>query len=395
MIIRPRVRGFLCITTHPAGCETNVNDQIATVEGKGAIEGGPKKVLVIGASTGYGLASRITTAFGCGADTVGVFLERPPTENRPATAGWYNSVAFEKAARAKGLYARSINGDAFSDAIKQKTFDVLKNGMGPVDMVVYSLAAPKRTHPKTGVTAASVLKPIGRDYQGKTLNTDKGLVTDVALEPASDDEIAGTISVMGGEDWQMWMEALEAEGLLAEGCRSIAYTYIGPKITWPIYWDGTIGRAKDDLDRVAGVIDERLRARGGGAVVSVMKAVVTQASSAIPVVPLYISLLFGIMKEKGTHEGCIEQAQRMFADRICGRDDFVKDDTGRIRMDDWEMREEVQDEVDRLWPTLNTENLNDLTDYWGYQKEFLRLFGFGIDGVDYDADVDPVVMFEE
>ncbi|MCH7548539.1 MAG: enoyl-[acyl-carrier-protein] reductase FabV [Candidatus Krumholzibacteriota bacterium] len=256
MIIRPRVRGFLCITTHPAGCETNVNDQIATVEGKGAIEGGPKKVLVIGASTGYGLASRITTAFGCGADTVGVFLERPPTENRPATAGWYNSVAFEKAARAKGLYARSINGDAFSDAIKQKTFDVLKNGMGPVDMVVYSLAAPKRTHPKTGVTAASVLKPIGRDYQGKTLNTDKGLVTDVALEPASDDEIAGTISVMGGEDWQMWMEALEAEGLLAEGCRSIAYTYIGPKITWPIYWDGTIGRAKDDLDRVAGVIDE-------------------------------------------------------------------------------------------------------------------------------------------
>jgi len=395
MIIKPRVRGFVCITTHPVGCEANVQEQIAYVRGKGAIAGAPKKVLVIGASTGYGLASRIALAFGGGADTVGVFLERPPAEKRPATAGWYNSVAFEKAAKAEGLYAKSLNGDAFSDEIKQQTVDLLKNGIGPVDMVVYSLASPKRTHPKTGETLSSVLKPIGEEYHGRTLNTDKGEVTDIILEPASDEEIADTVAVMGGEDWEMWIDALDSAGLLADGCRTVAYTYIGPKLTWPIYWEGTIGRAKDDLDRAGRLIDERLRARGGGAVVSVMKAVVTQASSAIPVVPLYISLLFKFMKENGTHEGTIEQIQRMFATRMCGRDEFDTDDTGRIRMDDWEMRPEVQAAVDKQWPTITTENLSDRTDYKGYQEEFLRLFGFGLNGVDYDEDVDPVVEFED
>jgi enoyl-[acyl-carrier protein] reductase/trans-2-enoyl-CoA reductase (NAD+) len=393
MIIKPRVRGFVCVTTHPTGCEANVNEQIAHVREQGAIHGGPANVLVIGGSTGYGLASRITAGFGCGASTAAVFLERQPTETRPATAGWYNSVAFEKAAHARGLKAKSINGDGFSDEIKQQTVEMLKQDFGPIDLVVYSLAAPKRTHPETGETATSVLKPIGDIYTGKTLDTDKALVEPVEIPPASQQEIDDTVTVMGGEDWEMWMEALESGGVLAEGCRSVAYTYIGPKLTWPIYWEGTIGRAKDDLDRAAHAIDERLRARGGSAAVSVMKAVVTQASSAIPVVPLYISILFKVMKEKGTHEGCIEQARRMFATRLYNTGETATDESGRIRMDDLEMEPDVQAAVDVVWPEISTDTLSEMSDFAGYQSEFLRLFGFGVDGVDYEADVDPVVDF--
>lgn len=391
MIIHPKVRGFVCITTHPVGCARNVDEQIAHVRTQGNIAGGPRNVLVVGASTGYGLASRVTAAFGCGASTAGVFLERPPAPNRPATAGWYNSAAFERAAGQAGLRARSVNGDAFSDAVKERVVALLQDGFGPVDLVVYSLAAPKRIHPRTGETAKSVLKPIGAVYEGKTLDTDKAEVKPVTIEPANEQEIVETISVMGGEDWEMWIDALDASGLLADGCRSVAYTYIGPELTWPIYWEGTIGRAKDHLDRTAAALDARLRPRGGGAVVSVMKAVVTQASSAIPVVPLYMSILFKEMKAAGIHEGTIEQIQRMFATRIYGSDDVVVDETGRVRMDDWEMRPEVQNAVNAVWPRVSTENLRELTDFDGYQREFLRLFGFGREDVDYDADVDPMV----
>ncbi len=394
MIIEPKVRGFVCVTTHPTGCEANVREQIDVVTSNGSITDGPRKVLVIGASTGYGLASRITAAFGCGADTVGVFMEREPTPTRPATAGWYNSVAFEKASKAAGLRSASVNGDAFSDEIKAQTVDVVRETLGTVDAVIYSLAAPRRTHPKTGADHRSVLKPIGGVYTGKTLNTDRGEVTEMDIEPASEKEIADTIAVMGGEDWEWWMDALGDAGLLADGCRSVAYTYIGPDVTWPIYWKGTIGKAKIDLDRAARAIDDRLSATGGSATVSVMKGVITQASSAIPVVPLYISLLFKIMRERGLHEGCIEQVQRMFADRIYGSDGVVVDETGRIRMDDYEMRGDVQGTVNEVWPKITTENLRELTDYDAYQEEFLKLFGFGVPGVDYEAEVDPVILFD-
>lgn len=394
MIIKPKVRGFVCVTTHPTGCEESVREQIGFVKGKGPIENGPKKVLVIGASTGYGLASRITSAFGSGASTVGVFLEREPAEKRPATAGWYNSIAFEKFARAEGLYAASLNGDAFSDELKERTVELIRSGMGGVDLVIYSLASPVRTHPRTGDTHRSVLKPIGGVYEGKTLDTDRGTVKDITIEPGDEKETRETVSVMGGEDWQWWMDALDGAGLLEDGCRTLAYTYIGPKLTWPIYWEGTIGRAKDDLGQVAHSLDERLKERGGWAGVGVMKALVTQASSAIPVVPLYISLLYKIMKEQGTHEGCIEQIQRLFATRLFGGGVPVTADDGRIHMDDLEMKADVQAIVDDLWPKITTENLNELTDFEGYQKEFLKLFGFGVSGVDYDADVDPLQEFE-
>ncbi len=393
MIIKPKVRGFVCVTTHPTGCTANVREQVEFVRSKPTLAGGPKRVLVVGASTGYGLGSRINAAFGCGAATVGVFLERPPADNRPATAGWYNSVAFESEARAAGLVARSLNIDAYSDEAKARTIELLR-GIGPIDLLVYSLASPKRTLPKTGETSKSTLKPIGATYHGKTVDTDRAVVGDVTIEPANEEEIRETIQVMGGEDWEMWVDALDGAGLLADGCRSVAYTYIGPRLTWPIYRDGTIGRAKEDLERAGKAIDARLAAKGGHAFVSVMKAVVTQASSAIPVVPLYISLLFKIMKENGTHEGCIEQTQRMFA-RLYAAGDTPVDKKGRLRLDDWEMREDVQAEVDRVWPSITTGNLNTLTDFDGYRAEFLKLFGFGLAGVDYDADVDPVVAFEE
>ena len=393
MIIKPKVRGFVCITTHPTGCAANVRSQIDYVRSKQPLAGGPKRVLVVGASTGYGLGSRISAAFGCGAATAGVFLERPPVENRPATAGWYNSVAFEREARKAGLVAKNLNIDAYSDEAKSRAIDMLRD-IGPVDLVVYSLASPKRTHPRTGETHKSALKPIGATYHGKTVDTDRATVGDVSIEPADEADIRETVQVMGGEDWEMWMEALGRAKLLADGCRSVAYTYIGPRLTWPIYRDGTIGRAKEDLERAGRAIDARLAVRGGGAFVSVMKAVVTQSSSAIPVVPLYISLLFKIMKEKGIHEGCIEQAHRMFA-RLYHDDEIAVDDKGRLRLDDWEMRKDVQAEVDRVWPSLTTETLRTLTDFDGYQSEFLKLFGFGLPGVDYEADVDPVVEFQE
>jgi enoyl-[acyl-carrier protein] reductase/trans-2-enoyl-CoA reductase (NAD+) len=392
MIIKPKVRGFVCVTAHPAGCEANVRAQVETVRARPRLAAGPRRALVIGASTGYGLGSRISAAFGSGAATVGVFLERPPAENRPATAGWYNAVAFEKLATAAGLAARSLNLDAFSDEARERVLEEVRS-IGPLDLVVYSLAAPKRTHPKTGESAKSVLKPIGSTYHGKTVDTDRALVTDVVIEPASEQEIRETIAVMGGEDWELWMDALAGAGLLAEGCRSVAYTYLGPRLTWPIYRDGTIGRAKEDLERAARAIDARLEAGRGSAHVSVMKAVVTQASSAIPVVPLYISLLFRVMKSRGLHEGCIEQTQRLFETRLYAPNAPV-DEKGRFRLDDWEMREDVQVEIDRVWPRLTTENLRDLTDFGGYQQEFLKLFGFGLPGVDYDADVEPVVEFQ-
>ncbi len=393
MIIKPKVRGFVCVTTHPTGCAANVRAQIAHVRARPPLAGGPKRVLVIGASTGYGLGTRISAAFGSGASTVGLFLERPPADNRPATAGWYNSVAFEREAREAGLHARSLNVDAFSDEARARAVDLVRE-MGPLDLVVYSLASPKRTLPTTGETRKSVLKPIGATYHGKTVDTDRAVVTDVTIEPAIDTEVQETIDVMGGDDWERWMAALADAGLLARGCRSVAYTYIGPKLTWPIYRDGTIGRAKADLERAGRAIDGRLKEIGGGAWVSVMKAVVTQASSAIPVVPLYISLLFKIMKANGTHEGCVEQTQRMM-ERLYAGGDVPVDDRHRVRMDDWEMRDDVQAEIDRVWPQLTTENLRDLTDFDGYQTEFLKLFGFGLPGVDYDTDVDPVVEFAE
>ncbi len=394
MVIRPKIRGFFCLTAHPVGCEVHVGQQIDYVKDKGQIPNGPKNALVIGASTGYGLASRIAAGFGCGAGTLGVFFDKEPRERKPGTAGWYNSVAFERAAKAEGLYARSLNGDAFSDEIKQQTIDILRNDLGTVDLVVYSVASPRRTHPKTGEVARSTLKPLGRTYEGMTLDTDKKLVKPITIEPASDQEVAETVSVMGAEDWEMWMDALDEAGALADGCKAVSFTYIGSKVTYPIYRAGTIGKAKEDLERGAGKINERLQARGGSAHIGVMKALVTQSSSAIPVVPLYISLLYKVMKEKGVHEGCIEQLQRLFATRLYADGGVVTDGDGLMRLDDWEMREDVQQAVAELWPEVSSENLEEVTDFAGYQSDFLKLFGFGLPGVDYEADVDTMVGFE-
>ena len=391
MIIKPRVRGFVCITAHPAGCAAHVREWIDVVKSRGSIKGGPKKVLVIGASTGYGLASRIAAAFGSGADTLGIFYERPSEEGRCATPGWYNSIATTLEARKAGLYAKNINGDAFSDEIKQQALATIRADLGQVDLVVYSLASPRRVHPRTGVVHKSVLKPVGAPYSNKTVDTDKGVVSQITIDPANDQEIADTIKVMGGEDWELWIEALAGAGLLADGAQSVAYSYIGPEVTWPIYKNGTIGLAKNDLERAARAIDARLKARGGRAFISVNKALVTQASSAIPVVPLYISILYRIMKEKGLHEGCIEQIQRLFASRMYAPGGPAFDEGGRVRMDDLEMRPEVQSEVAAIWPEATTENLAALTDIAGYRSEFLKLFGFGLGGVDYDAEVEPHV----
>ncbi len=390
MMIQPKIRGFICTTAHPAGCAANVYEQIEYVKSQPAVEG-PKRVLVIGASTGYGLASRIAAAFSANAATLGVFFEKPSSDQRTATAGWYNTAAFEKKAREAGLYAKSINGDAFSDAIKQETIDTIKKDLGQVDLVVYSLASPRRTHPKTGETFTSVLKPIGKTYQNKTVNFHSGEVTTVTLEPATDEEIQQTVNVMGGEDWSMWMHALRDAGVLADGIVTLAYSYIGPEVTKAVYRDGTIGRAKDDLEATAHTLTREMREFGGKAYVSVNKAVVTQSSSAIPVVPLYISLLFNVMKEKGLHEGCIEQMYRLFADRLYGGHDVVADEQGRIRMDDYEMRDDVQDIVSSLWQKVETANLEALSDIKGYRSEFLKLFGFGLADVDYEEDVDPNV----
>ena len=393
MIIKPRVRGFMCITSHPAGCDENVKQQIDYVQRQGKIDGGPKKVLVIGSSTGYGLASRISAGFGSNAATLGLFFEKEGTEKKPGTAGWYNSAAYHKYAEQKGLYAKSINGDAFSDEIKQKTIDVIKQDLGQVDLVVYSLASPRRTHPKTGEVFNSCLKPIGKSVTQRGINTDKQIIQDVTLDPATDADISNTIAVMGGEDWQMWIDALDEAGVLADGAKTTAYTYIGEKLTWDIYWDGTIGQAKKDLDTRVISLRKKLAATGGDARVSVLKAVVTQASSAIPIMPLYLSLLFKIMKADGSHEGCIEQVYGLFRNSLYGSNPTLDVD-GRLRADGLELRPEIQDAVAQLWEQVTTENVSEISDFSGYKSEFLRLFGFGIDGVDYDADVEPQVIIK-
>ena len=390
MIIEPRMRGFICLTSHPKGCEKNVLNQIDYVKSKGAIDG-PKKVLVIGASTGFGLASRITSAFGSDAATIGVFFEKAPAEGKTASPGYYNSLAFEAAAGKAGLYAKSINGDAFSNEVKAQTIDLIKADLGQVDLVIYSLASPVRQHPVTGVLHRSVLKPIGDTFTDKTVDFHTGIVSDVTITPCSDEDIANTVQVMGGEDWKMWTDALLDAGVLAEGAMTVAYSYIGPDVTEPVYRKGTIGMAKDHLEATAFKITDDLAKIGGKAFVSVNKALVTQASSAIPVIPLYISLLYKIMKEEGTHEGCIEQIQRLFSARLYTNGTIPIDEKGRIRIDDWEMNPEVQKEVAELWKGATTENLTAIGDLAGYKSDFLNLFGFGFDGVDYVAEANEMV----
>ncbi len=388
MIIVPKTRGFICTTAHPDGCAAHVQEQIDHVRSRPQPGNMPKNVLVVGASTGYGLASRIVPAFSGGASTLGVFFEKPPTERKTASAGWYNSAALEAAARADGLYARSINGDAFSGEIKRRAIREISASMGPIDCVVYSLASPRRTDPQSGEVYRSCLKPIGQTYTQKNINTDKAEVDEVTIESASDEEIAGTVKVMGGEDWELWIDALLEAGVLADGATSVAYSYIGPELTWPIYKEGTIGRAKIHLEESCARIRGKLESTGGRAFVSVNKAVVTQASSAIPVVPLYISILFKKMKEEGLHEDCIEQIQRMFADHLDNGTQL--DDAGRIRLDDREMREDIQAHVAGVWQQITSGNLRELSDFEGYRKNFLKLFGFGLAGVDYDAESDPL-----
>jgi enoyl-[acyl-carrier protein] reductase/trans-2-enoyl-CoA reductase (NAD+) len=390
MIIEPRMRGFICLTSHPKGCEKNVLNQIDYVKSKGAIDG-PKKVLVIGASTGFGLASRITSAFGSNAATIGVFFEKAPAEGKTASPGYYNSLAFEAAAGKAGLYAKSINGDAFSNEVKTQTIDLIKADLGQIDLVIYSLASPVRQHPVTGVLHRSVLKPIGDTFTDKTVDFHTGIVSDVTITPCSEEDIENTVTVMGGEDWQMWMDALLNAGVLSDGATTVAYSYIGPKVTEPVYRKGTIGMAKDHLEASAFKITEDLAKIGGKAFVSVNKALVTQASSAIPVIPLYISLLYKIMKANGTHEGCIEQIQRLFSARLYTDAAVAVDEKGRIRIDDWEMNEEVQKEVAELWKGATTENLPAIGDLNGYKSDFINLFGFGFDGVDYAAEANEMV----
>jgi enoyl-[acyl-carrier protein] reductase/trans-2-enoyl-CoA reductase (NAD+) len=391
MIIEPKIRGFICLTAHPAGCGQNVINQIDYVKSKKGIDG-PKKILVIGASTGFGLASRITGAFVSGAATVGVFFEKPPAEGKTASAGWYNTAAFEKEAHEAGLYAKSINGDAFSNDIKQKTIALIKADLGKVDMVIYSLASPRRTNPKTGVIHNSVLKPIEEVFSNKTVDFHTGIVSEIAINPATPEEIENTVAVMGGEDWTMWIDALLAAGALADGAITVAYSYIGPSLTEKVYRKGTIGRAKDHLEASAKLITGKLKAINGHGLISVNKALVTQSSSAIPVIPLYISLLYKVMKAKGLHEGCIEQIQRLFEERLYTDGAIPTDAEGRIRVDDWEMREDVQSEVANLWRRADTENLSDLGDLKGYKSDFLNLFGFEIPGVNYEEDVNEMVQ---
>lgn len=393
MIIEPRMRGFICLTAHPDGAAQNVKQQIEYVKSKGPIAGA-KKVLVIGASTGFGLSSRITSAFGSDAATIGVFFEKPPMEGKTASPGWYNSAAFQKEAHAAGLYAKSINGDAFSKEVKQQVIELIKADLGQVDLVVYSLASPVRQHPETGVLHRSTLKPIGGVFSNKTVDFHTGKVSEVTIQPAEGDDIENTVTVMGGEDWAMWIDALKAENLLAEGALTVAYSYIGPALTEPVYRKGTIGRAKDHLEATAFEISDSLKEIGGKAYVSVNKALVTQASSAIPVIPLYISLLYKTMKEMGIHEGTVEQMQRLYADRLYTGGDVPVDEKGRIRIDDWEMRDDVQAKVAELWEQATTENLSEIGDLEGYRKDFYNLFGFDYPGVDYKADADEMVQVE-
>ncbi len=388
MIIEPKIRGFICTTAHPVGCATNVQRQIDHVVVKGEIPSPRRRVLVLGCSTGYGLASRIVTTFGSSADTIGVSFERPPAEGKTASAGWYNNRAFEQRAKAAGRTAITIEGDAFSDAIKAETVEAIRQNLGQVDLIVYSLASPVRTDPKDGVTYRSVIKPYGASVTSKTLNTGTGEVSEISVEPATEEEAAATVKVMGGEDWELWINALSQAGVLADGFQSLNYTYLGSELTWPIYHKGTLGKAKADLDRAAAAI----RATHGehAAHVVALKAVVTQASSAIPVVPLYGTLLIKVEDEMGLGEGPIQQIDRLFRDKLQGQ--LAVDDAGRIRVDDWELSETMQKELARRWAVLNTENLSALADLPKYRQEFLKLFGFGLGGVDYGADVDPMTV---
>ena len=393
MKIEPRMRGFICLTAHPDGCAKNIKNQIDYVQSKEEIDGA-KRVLVIGASTGFGLASRITSAFGCDAATIGVFFEKPPTAGRTASPGWYNSAAFENEAQKEGLYAKSINGDAFSDEIKKQVIDLIKADLGQIDLIIYSLASPVRLHPKTGILHRSVLKPIGATFTNKTVDFHTGNVTQVSIEPATDEDIENTVTVMGGEDWMMWIDALKEENLLAANVTTIAYSYIGPAVTEAVYRKGTIGRAKDDLEATAFSITKNLEQIGGRAFVSVNKALVTQASSAIPVIPLYISLLYKLMKADNTHEGCIEQIQRLYSQRLYTGNAISTDEQGRIRIDDWEMKAGIQDQVAQLWEEATTETLPNIGDLAGYKQDFSNLFGFGFEGVDYDLDQNEMIAVQ-
>lgn len=391
MIITPRIRGFICTTAHPAGCRQLVNEQIARTQATPVDRAGaPLSVLVIGGSAGYGLASRITCAFGGGAKTLSLSFEKEPTADSTASAGWYNSRAFDARAAAAGLYARSVNADAFSDETKTAIADIVRQDLGGIDLLVYSLASPVRKDPDTGIVYRSALKAVGSPARLKTLNVDKGVVHDIDVPAASDEEIEATIKVMGGEDWERWIDQLQAQGLLNPGFRTVAYTYIGSDLTWPVYWDGTLGKAKEHLDRAAGAIRAKLATLSGDARVAVLKAVVTQASSAIPAIPLYVSLLFKVMKERGLHEDCQQNIDRLFRAALFDSGTPTTDDLGRWRVDDWEMRPDVQDDVRRLWSAATTENVSELSDLIGYRRDFLRIFGFGVDGVDYERDVSPL-----
>lgn len=387
------MRGFICLTSHPKGCEKNVINQIEYIKSKGSIDG-PKNVLVIGASTGFGLASRITSAFGSNASTIGVFFEKPPQEGKTASPGWYNSVAFQEQAKKAGLYAKSINGDAFSDEIKNKTIALIKADLGKIDLVIYSLASPVRVHPVTGVTHRSILKPIGNTYTNKTVDFHTGIVSTISIEPCTEEEINNTVAVMGGEDWEMWMDALVKADALSNDAMTVAYSYIGPSLTEAVYRKGTIGKAKDHLEATAFKISDKLKSLNAKAYVSVNKALVTQASSAIPVIPLYISLLYKTMKEKGIHEGCIEQIQRLFKERLYTGNPIPTDDKGRIRIDDWEMREDVQSKIAETWLLAETETLPEIGDLQGYKADFLNLFGFGFPGINYEEDVNENLEME-
>ncbi|WP_406611148.1 enoyl-ACP reductase FabV [Agarivorans sp. JK6] len=395
MIIKPKIRGFICTTTHPVGCAANVQEQIDYTKQQGKVSNGPKRVLVVGSSSGYGLSSRIAAAFGSDAATIGVFFEKPATEKKPGTAGWYNAAAFDQKAHEAGLYAKSINGDAFSHQAKQAAVDLIKQDLGQIDLVVYSLASPVRKLPDSGELIRSSLKPIGETYTATAVDTNKDTIIEASVEPATEQEIADTVTVMGGEDWELWIKALDEAGVLAEGCKTVAYSYIGTALTWPIYWDGALGKAKMDLDRAATALNEKLSSKQGSANVAVLKSVVTQASSAIPVMPLYISMVFKIMKEQGLHEGCMEQIYRLFNERLYLEGEQAPvDEQNRLRLDDWELREDIQQACVDLWPQITTENLKEHTDYEYYKAEFLKLFGFGVDGVDYEEDVATAVPFE-
>ena len=394
MVIKPKIRGFICTNAHPVGCAEHVQEQINYVKAQGPLSNAPKNVLVIGASTGYGLASRITAAFGGGAKTLGIFFEKEGSERKTGSAGWYNTAAFQTAAEEAGLWSKNINGDAFSNEIKQKAIDTIKADLGKIDLVIYSLASPRRTDPNTGETYSSTLKPIGSDITTKNLNTSKRVIDEVTVEAASQEDIDNTIKVMGGEDWEMWIDALKEADVLADNFKTTAYTYIGKELTWPIYGHAPIGKAKEDLDRATQAIKESTKGLNGEAYVSSLNAVVTQASSAIPIMPLYISALFKVMKADGTYEGTIEQIHSLFTENLYGETPRF-DEGGHLFQNYKELEDDVQARVQHVWDTVDTDTIDELTDYVGYHNEFLRLFGFGIDSVDYEQDVNPDVAISQ